>query len=393
MTSNTDSSLNLSHFSDDIESAGTSADSSLSFEDFAKWEAAVQIIDSQWESSLESEASLNDLMTDMDFGVGMTFQSPNQKNPVTGLIDFVLDVKCAKCGKKMKYPIPGGYCSLECFTSDIIEKILSGNHPFKRIQEKLVEDISKIMEVINLLMNLVSSIPYYITLINSLPNIYANYVLMKINIAFIVIRKILNKVLIKMNDIIILILEDFRDCAIEIDNALFPAVNVIVQTTNALILAMNNLYGVAYNLLTAVNSFFAIPGEGLAFNFTPRSISYNPSGFAVQIPLACNLSASALNFVNVDAIMELIKLTFPPIQAVEFFLEPEEFELRLILSDQNYKAILAAIEPLLRILTFGAEALPKYEKLSFTNINFLLYLLTSWGPTTKMTFGFPMPCP
>jgi hypothetical protein len=43
---------------------------------------------------------------------------------------------------------------------------------------------------------------------------------------------------------------------------------------------------------------------------------------------------------------------------------------------------------LLQALT-DAEAVPRYEKLSITNVRFLVFLVTGFEPAGKNTFGIP----
>ena len=77
---------------------------------------------------------------------------------------------------------------------------------------------------------------------------------------------------------------------------------------------------------------------------------------------------------------------FPPIIPLEYFMEPEMFDVRLALSDQS-DIVKHTIEMLEMILKLNAEYLPRYKDLSLINPWFIIACFLGWGPKAQMSFG------
>jgi len=68
-------------------------------------------------------------------------------------------------------------------------------------------------------------------------------------------------------------------------------------------------------------------------------------------------------------------------------MDPELFDVRLALSDQNAPAIEKLVRLLEGTIVIGGDFLPTYERLKLTNILFIAAILTTWAPTTRSIFG------
>ena len=68
-------------------------------------------------------------------------------------------------------------------------------------------------------------------------------------------------------------------------------------------------------------------------------------------------------------------------------MDPDLFDIRLALSDQNSPAIEKLVRLLEATIVIGADFLPAYERLNLTNIWFVAAILTTWGPTTRSIYG------
>ena len=96
---------------------------------------------------------------------------------------------------------------------------------------------------------------------------------------------------------------------------------------------------------------------------------------------------SALQNVDFQKINQIIRKAFPPITAPEYLMDPDLFDIRLALSDQNSPAIEKLVRLLEATIVIGGDFLPAYERLNLTNIWFVAAILTTWGPTTRSIYG------
>ena len=68
-------------------------------------------------------------------------------------------------------------------------------------------------------------------------------------------------------------------------------------------------------------------------------------------------------------------------------MDPDLFDVRLAISDQNAPAIQKLIRMLEFVMVFGGDFIPTYDRLSLTNIWFVIAILTCWGPWTRSIYG------
>ena len=96
---------------------------------------------------------------------------------------------------------------------------------------------------------------------------------------------------------------------------------------------------------------------------------------------------SALKNTDMKKITRAIRKVFKPIQTPEYLMDPDLFDVRLALSDQNQGAIQKLMHILQYTMVLGGDFIPEYDRLSLTNIWFIIAILTCWGPWTKSIFG------
>lgn len=129
--------------------------------------------------------------------------------------------------------------------------------------------------------------------------------------------------------------------------------------------------------------------ETIHFNITPRSAIQVPGKIVNALPNN-NINDSMADVHLTDKITNIVDKIFPPMTSSDFVLPPQVFEIKKIFSDENSKARLKMTELLMKFLKGPTEPLPLYKDLSFINFQFLLYLLTSWGPTAMKHYALPL---
>lgn len=366
--------------------------------EFAKWNTSVDIFSSSWKSTIIDESvSLNQITFTSDgssVSLDMILQNISNIRTVSGLADFMFPIKCPSCGKIVSWsqlPPHTPFCSWECMTAYMLKSVSSLFHFSDEKADKIMKKIEKAIIVLNASANLLLSIPYFYQILPRIGELYANYILTRIYIGYYTIKKIVNEGLIMIHSDINEMLKEIL-LGVQKTDGVFQALNVGVQAINATLTACVTALDVLKQVVIAVSSYAGLEPESMSFSFTPRSMSYSPQQLSIRLNPG-NSSNSIFDCIDIDKIIDMIKVTFPPIETAEYFYEPDIFDARLVLSDQNYKAIMKALKPLLYLLTLGSEPLPRYKNLKISNIWYLLFLLGGWGPASKQCFGMPAPAP
>lgn len=304
----------------------------------------------------------------------------------------VWSTTCPVCHNKVNYLPPGGVCSKDCALKLLEQKLAGAFLPMETEAGEYTKKIKAIADMLEIVANLISTIPDLIEELYELPQLYRNYVLVKVNWVFAYIQYFMNKLLIWKNKLIIKLLSSIKNGVIShFIGGIFTFVNQILLLVQFLLDCLDKGYGAVYKVITEGMPMFRIEPEEMGFFLTPRSfIGSNPGRFFVPIPNMANAAASSTDCVNMDALTKLINFSFPKITEPEYFIEPELFDIRLVFSDQNYKMIFNLLEPLLRVVTFGAELLPEYKQLVPWNPWYMLALLGEVCPTTRDIYGMPM---
>lgn len=152
-------------------------------------------------------------------------------------------------------------------------------------------------------------------------------------------------------------------------------------------------------ILSALPSLLAVDAEGMAFFMTPKSLQTTAMNVINANQSIVYRLPEALMQQLQNLLKQFDKLNIPiKVSAVAAgaalgalsVRDGKDLEVGCdALKLLNPKTILKAIEALVSLLPL-AQPLPKYEKLSFTNIGFLVWLITGFEPAGFQSFGFPV---
>lgn len=325
--------------------------------------------------------------------------------------------RCPVCGKVVQFMPSNGYCSLECAGKDLLRKLtecLTGEYEVET--PEIIEKIKNILDYFNLALNVITKIPDVLASLAKLPQEYKNYATAKLNLVFLEIKKIINKLLIKKNELIIKLLRRIKFGTIDDKlSGAFAVINQVIKAVQTAKLALESALQVAYTAITKANGLFYIGPQEYGFFMTLKSnlalcpfyktdpLVYPPEqlgrpfwgagtmNIAFDMSL-CQFSASiggksALQNVDFKKINKIIRKVFLPITTPEYLMDPDLFDVRLALSDQNAPAIQKLTKILEYTIVIGGDFIPSYERLSLINIWFVVAILTCWGPWTRAIYG------
>lgn len=351
--------------------------------------------------------------------------SKNTLEAAVGIVAAVNDLgqyikrgsKCPVCGKQVDFMPANGYCSITCAGKDLLKKLsasLSGEYETET--PNIIEKIKNILSYFNLALNVISKIPDILASTAKLPVEYRNYTTAKINLIFLDIKKIINKLLIKKNELLIKLLRRMKFGTIDKQLAgLFATLNSILTALNAAKQSLETALASAYDAIKKASALFYIGPQEYGFFWTLKSnmaicpfyktdATVYPSGQlgrpfwgGMTMNIAFDMSKcqfstsigakSALQNVDFEKINKIIRKVFLPIQTVEYLMDPDLFDVRLALSDQNAPKIEKLVRLLEKTIVIGGDFVPTYENLNLTNIWFDIAILTCWGPWTRSIFG------
>lgn len=327
---------------------------------------------------------------------------------------------CPVCGKHVDFMPSNGYCSLKCAGLDLLKKVqetMTGQYSsVSEETQKKINMVKNILNYTNLTLNVITKIPDILASIAKLPPEYKDYATAKINIVFVELKKIINKLMIKKNDIIISLLKKIKfGCIDDKLKPIFETINKIIDIANALKQKMELAIEAAMQAIIKASALFYIGPQEYGFFMTLKSNQafcpffktdptvYPPGqlgrpfwGSGV-INIAFDMSKcqfsldigakSALSNVDFKKINKIIRAVFRPISEVEYLMDPDLFDVRLALSDQNAPMIQSLLEKLSTLIVLGGDFIPSYKNLKLTNIWFIIAILTCWGPWTRAIFG------
>lgn len=325
--------------------------------------------------------------------------------------------KCAHCGKVVKFVPPNGYCSIDCAVKALAKRILSHTTgEYERKTPEVITKVKNILAYIDVALNLLEKLPDLVASLAKLPPEYKEYATMKINIIFLYLKKLINYLLLKKNELLIKLLKQIDDGTIDSHMMpMFAQIQSVLQVILALRQQLDAAFSVALKAIENASMMFYIGPQEYGFFMTAKSFMsicpffktnpniYPPSQLGqpfwgsghMTIPFdmsKCQFSMdiggfSALQNVDQKKLMKIIRAVFRPINEVEYLMDPELFDIRLALSDQNVPAIQKMIRLMEMLVVIGGDFLPAYKNLSLINIWFVVAILTCWGPTTRSIFG------
>lgn len=328
--------------------------------------------------------------------------------------------RCPVCGKHVDFMPSNGYCSLKCAGIDLlrhVQETMTGEYnSVSEETQKKIDMVKNILNYTNLVLNIISKIPDILASIAKLPPEYREYATAKINIIFVELKKIINILMIKKNEIIISLLRKIKlGCIDDKLKPIFETINKIIDVANAVRAKMELAIEAALQSIIRASAFFYIGPQEYGFFMTLKSNQafcpffktdptvYPPGqlgrpfwGSGV-INIAFDMSKcqfsldvgakSALSNVDIKKINKIIRAVFRPISEVEYLMDPDLFDVRLALSDQNAPMIQSLLEKLSKLIVLGGDFIPSYKNLKLTNIWFIIAILTCWGPWTRAIFG------
>ena len=325
--------------------------------------------------------------------------------------------KCPVCGKTVPFMPANGYCSLECAGKDLLKKLTSSiSGEYEVETPEILNKIKNILDYFNLTLNVLTKIPDLLASFAKLPQEYKDYATAKLNLVFLEIKKIINKLLIKKNELIIKLLRRIKFGTIDAKlSKLFAAINSIISAVQVAKQALEKALNAAYKSISKASGLLYIGPQEYGFFMTLKSnmalcpfyktdaLTYPPEqlgkpfwgGGVINIAFdmsmcqfSLNIGAkSALQNVDFEKINAVIRKVFKPITPPEYLMDPDLFDVRLAISDQNAPAIQKLIRTLESVMVFGGDFIPTYDRLSLTNIWFVIAILTCWGPWTRSIYG------
>lgn len=327
---------------------------------------------------------------------------------------------CPVCGKRVEFMPSNGYCSLKCAGLDLLKKVqetLTGEYlSISEETQKKIDMVRNILNYANLTLNVISKIPDVLANIARLPQEYRDYATSKINIIFVELKKVINKLMIKKNEIIISLLRKIKlGCIDDKLKPIFETINKIIDLANAIRQKLEAAIEVAMNAIIKASALFYIGPQEYGFFMTLKSnqafcpffktdptvyppgqlgrpfwgsgvinIAFDMSMCQISLDIGAK---SALSNVDFKKINKIIRAVFRPITEPEYLMDPDLFDVRLALSDQNAPMIQSLLDKLSKLIVLGGDFIPSYKNLSLTNIWFIIAILTCWGPWTRAIFG------
>lgn len=255
----------------------------------------------------------------------------------------------------------------------------------KKTVKGTIDTIKDITEFVNKLIKLINSLPDLLQTILELPAAYIDYYLEKFNIVNLFIQKQILKLMIQKNKLLINIIRLIGSGSTK-DTGNFPVFAGIDAAIKAIEIATITFINAFNALLTAIlgNPLMALMPESMNFGITPKSMKP-----VTQIPvLTPNESITdVIMSEKVDTFIESLDITKRP-EGNNIFVN-EGFNKLIDGTNAVKDTVLNGIRAFGLTLLYNQEPLPKYEKLSITNLQFTAYILNSWGPTGKTCFGLP----
>ena len=324
---------------------------------------------------------------------------------------------CPVCGKHIDYLPGNGYCSLTCAGKDLLTKITSSlTGEYKTNTDDIIKKIQNIMDYFNLAFNVISKFPDILASFAKLPEEYKSYATAKLNIIFLDIKTVINLLLIQKNKLIIKLLNKVKFGIIDEKLAgLFETISTVLRTADALREQVENALGVAYEAINKANRMFYIGPHEYGFFTTLKSQQcicpfikkdpftyppdqlgmpyWGPGVMLVSLDMSmCQFNMelggkSALSNIDNHKIVEAVRKVFKNITTPEYLMDPDLFDFRLALSDQNKNGVQKLMNILKNVMVIGGDFLPEYDRLNLTNIWFIVAILTCWGPWTKAIYG------
>ena len=302
---------------------------------------------------------------------------------------------CPVCGKKLEKPTRDGFCSKKCALKQNAENLLGGIAEAKASAENITGNLGAIVDMSNTLIGGIDDVTSELASISDrgLDPRYEVYFKVALTSLKIYLKRNINELLIMKNHLLMHEIEKSMQrinasAIADKANSVVSRIETAAQAAKKIMDQANDIYSKAYDLVVNTLVPFKIAPESMNFNFTIRSMAYYPGKFVVKLDNN-NANDSVCNVVMEDKLIGMVEGMFPHLTEDDMVLSPEKFNIRKITSEYNMRAIQKISAALTMLLKTGSEPLPKYDDLKLTNVWWMIFLLSSWGPQGKKHYAIP----
>lgn len=301
--------------------------------------------------------------------------------------------KCSVCGKPLTKPTNSGTCSRKCQIKHNKDMITGDLKKLQDAEKNIQGKISNITSATNSLMSSVADMTGMLTDIRNmnLDKRYLDYFKVRINTLIQYIKQKIQKALVSKNYKLLRAIQTAKG---GIDSAeggilsVLKSVQKAIAAAKALLDQFMVVFDVAFKMVCSIIPF-TLNEDSLHFGFTPKSFLMCPGKFACALPNN-NINNSCGNIMFADKIETIVRKAFPPLKDTDYILPPAVFKVRKIFSEENTKTVQMLMDTLSMIMKGPTDPLPTYEHLKISNIWFLIFILSSWGPNAMKHFGMPL---
>lgn len=320
---------------------------------------------------------------------------------------------CPVCGKEMDIPTASGCCSIECCIKANVIKLSGKIQQFKNSIENTKGTISSASVMLKVLSEKLSEIKSVMDSIG-LPDMtaidyqvkaeenkiipdqyndkYSAWIKIQLLKLSAEIRKKINDVEIWKNDFIASLISEIKSGmkpeTAGLDQNILKSIKTISvkseELKNSYISSFNTLYKKAF-------------GNSISYRFDPVSMNFfRTSRSKVRIPgknilklQNRNSGNSAFDSLNIDPMEESIQNMFPELKQSEYFLEPSIFKNKMDFSSVNAEKMKNYTAQIKNLFKTATEPLPSYKDLNMKNLRYDAFIISSWAPMGKETYGKP----
>ena len=300
-------------------------------------------------------------------------------------------VQCPKCKKWVDELGPNGYCSTACGLAARTQRAAASMSQSAEQTIEYIQQIRDVLKLIDMCLNLITKLPELIKGKAKLPEEIREYITLRIDTIFLKLKVVVNNLMIMKNDKIIQLLDKIKLGALDSKlQVIFAPISTIITTIISLQTALASAIAAIMPLLKM--PLYGIPPQSYGWMMTAKSMQYAETAGKIFIEIVpkANLALplpNMLSNINTSAILNMVRAAMPPIQDVEYFLDPTIFKVRYAVSHLNTPGIKKFIQMLESLIVLGADTFPRYSRLKLSNVWFVISILTGWGMLSRGVYG------
>ena len=320
---------------------------------------------------------------------------------------------CPVCGKEMDIPTASGCCSIECWLKASAIKLSGKVQQFKNTIENaegnlysatvmlktLTEKLSEIKSTMDSIgLPDMTAIDYQAKTAENkiIPSQYNDKYSAWIKVQLLrlsaMLRKEINEVEIWKNDFITSLFSEIKSGLKPETSALNESILKSVKTFNDKAEELKNSYIINFNILykkAFVNDIsYRLDPVSMNFFKTSRSKVRIPGKNILKLQNK-NSGNSAFDSLNIDPMEESIQNMFLELKQSEYFIDPSVFKNKIDFSSVNAEKMKNYTNQIKNLFKTATEPLPSYKDLNVKNLNWDAFILSSWAPMGKETYGKP----